>query len=127
MIIFGHHYQPPSRKEEHREDLIWIYALFDTTGRLTYNKMDVSRLVKTAYIKITVLRLRNAREFCTMLDLQLNYNSRAYYPPLQCLRTRSTILTGAHSYFEISFKCEGKNSCDDLITNPRNRKLTAVS
>ena len=64
--------------------------------------------------------------FCTTLDLQLSfypllcYNSRAHCPLLQCLRTTSAILAGARSYFVVSsFKCEGKNSCHDLIPNPR--------
>ena len=31
----------------------------------------------------------------------------------------TAILAGAHSYFVVSpFKCEGKNSCHDLIPNP---------
>ena len=34
---------------------------------------------------------------------------------MQCLRTTSAILTGAHSYFLVSsFKCDGKNSRHDL-------------
>ena len=45
----------------------------------------------------------------------LGYNSRAHCPILQCLRTISVILAGAHSYFVVqSFKCEGKDSCHDL-------------
>ena len=62
--------------------------------------------------------------FCMTLDLQLSfyrslcYNSRPYCPLLQCLRTTSTILAGAHFNFVIStFKCEWKNSCHDLIPN----------
>ena len=58
-----------------------------------------------------------SNSFCTTVDLQLSfyrplcYNSRAHYPLLQCLRTASAILAGAHSYFLIlSFKCEGKCS-----------------
>ena len=48
------------------------------------------------------------------------YNIRVHCPLLQYLLTTSTILAGAHSYFVVglSFKCEGKNSCHDLITNP---------
>ena len=38
-------------------------------------------------------------------------------PLLQCLLTTSAILAGTHSYFVVSFKCEGKNSCHDLIPN----------
>ena len=64
--------------------------------------------------------------FCRKLDLQLSfyrplcYNSRAHCPLLQCLRTTSAILAGAHPYFvESSFKYEGNNSCYDLIPNPR--------
>ena len=63
--------------------------------------------------------------FCTTLDLQLSfyrslcYNSRDHCPLLQCLRTTSAILAGAQPYFVVSlFKCEGENSCDDLIPNP---------
>ena len=45
---------------------------------------------------------------------------------LQCLRATSAILAGEHSYFVVSFKCEGKNSinidsCRDLI--PSKKKL----
>ena len=64
--------------------------------------------------------------FCTTLDLQLSfyrplcYNSSAHCPLLLCIRTTSAILAGAHSYFVVSsFKYEGKNSCHDLILNPR--------
>ena len=63
--------------------------------------------------------------FCTTLDLQLNfhrplcYNSRAHCPLFECLRTTSTMLAGAHSYFVVSFKCEGKDIRHDLIPNPR--------
>ena len=60
-----------------------------------------------------------------MFDLQLSfyqplcYNSRAHYPLLQSLGTISAILTGEHSYFAVStFKCGGKNSCHDLLSNP---------
>jgi len=60
-----------------------------------------------------------------MFDLQLSfyrslcYNSRDHCPLLQCLRTTSAILAGAQPYFVVSlFKCEGENSCDDLIPNP---------
>ena len=59
-----------------------------------------------------------------MLDLQLSFYrplcyNRAHCPLLQCLNTISAILAGAHSYFVVSsFKCEGKNSCYDLIPNP---------
>ena len=67
-----------------------------------------------------------SRPFCTTLNLQLSfylalwYNSRAHRPLLQCQRTKSIILAGAHSYFVVSsFKFEGKNSCHDLIHNPR--------
>ena len=62
--------------------------------------------------------------FCMTVDLQPNfyghlcYNSRVHSPLLQPLRTTSAILAGAH-YFAVSFKCEGKNSCHDLIPNPR--------
>ena len=44
-------------------------------------------------------------------------NIRVYCPLLQCLCTKSVILAGAHSYFVVSFKCKGKNSCHDLIPN----------
>ena len=63
--------------------------------------------------------------FSMMLDLQLFYrslcyNSRSHYSLLQCLRTACAILAGTHSSFVVSsFKCEGKNSCHDLIPNPR--------
>ena len=64
--------------------------------------------------------------FCTTLNLQLSfyrplcYNSRTHCLLLQYLCTTSAILAGAHSYFVISsFKCEGKDSCHDLIPNPR--------
>ena len=62
--------------------------------------------------------------FCTTLDLQLRfyrpmcYNSRAYCPLLQCLRTRSAIIAGEHSYFVGSFKWEGNSSCHDLNPKP---------
>ena len=62
---------------------------------------------------------------CTTLDLQLSlycplcYNSIDHCPLLQCLHTTSAILAGANSYFVVSlFKCEGKNSCHDLISKP---------
>ena len=38
---------------------------------------------------------------------------------LQCLHSTSAILVDAHSYFVVSFKCEGKYSWHDLIPNPR--------
>ena len=69
--------------------------------------------------------LVETHSFCLTLDLQLSfyrllcYNSRARCPLLQCLSTTSAILAGAHSYFVVSFKCEGKNSSHDLIPNPR--------
>ena len=56
--------------------------------------------------------------FCTIFYLQLSfyrplcYNSRSHCP----LVTTTAILAVAHSYFVVSlFKCEGKNSCHDLI------------
>ena len=61
---------------------------------------------------------------CKTLDLQLSlycplyYNSTALCPLLECLRTTSAILAGAHSYFVVSsLKCKVKNSCQDLISN----------
>ena len=65
--------------------------------------------------------LVESHPFFTTLDLQLSfyrtlcYNSRAHCPLLQHLHTTSAKLDGAHSYFVVSFKCEGKNSCHDLI------------
>ena len=47
--------------------------------------------------------------------LSLCYSSIANCPVLQCLCTTSAILAGAHSYFVVSFKCEGNNSCHYLI------------
>ena len=53
---------------------------------------------------------------CMMLDVQLSL----YRPLQQCLCTTTAILAGAHSYFVVSsFKCQGKNSCHDLIPNLR--------
>ena len=53
-------------------------------------------------------------------NLGPGYNIRAHCPQLQCLHTTSAILAGSHSYFVVSsFKCEGKNSCHDLTSNPR--------
>ena len=52
--------------------------------------------------------LVESHPFCTMIDLQLSfyrclcYNSRAHCPLLQCVRTKSAILAGAHSYFVVS-------------------------
>ena len=64
----------------------------------------------------------------------LCYNSRAHCPLLQCPHTTSAILPGAHSYFVVSlFKYERKNSCHDLVPNPRiiccmiTKNQTAVS
>ena len=61
-----------------------------------------------------------------MRDLEVSfcrplcYESIAHCPLLQYLRTTSAIVTGAHSYFAVSsLKCEGKNSCHDLIRNLR--------
>ena len=68
--------------------------------------------------------LVESRPFCMTLDLQLSfycplcYNIRAHCPLTQCLRTTRATLAGAHSYFVVSFKCDGKNSCNDLIPNP---------
>jgi hypothetical protein len=62
--------------------------------------------------------------FYTTFDLQLSFNrplcyrSRDHWRLQQCLRTTSAILAGAHSYFVLSFKREGKNSYHDLISNP---------
>ena len=74
---------------------------------------------------IAILMQAYCSPFFTALDLQLSfyrplcYNSRTHSPLLQCLRTTSAILPGAHTYFVVSsFKCEGKNSCHDLIPNP---------
>ena len=59
--------------------------------------------------------------FFRTLELQLSfyrslcYNSRSHCPLLQCLLIKSAIQAGAHSYFVISFKCEGKKCCHDLI------------
>ena len=68
-----------------------------------------------------------------MLDLQLSfyhplcYNSRALCPYCS-LCTTSTILAGAYSYFVVSsFKCEGENSCHDLIPNPLLQCLRTTS
>ena len=60
---------------------------------------------------------------CASIDLAkccpLGYNSRGHCLLLQYLHTTSTILAGAQFYFVVSsFKCEGKNSCHDLIPNP---------
>ena len=37
---------------------------------------------------------------------------------LQCLCITSAVLAGTHFNFVISFKCEQKNSCHNLISNP---------
>ena len=63
--------------------------------------------------------------FYTTLDLQLSfyrpmcYKIRPHCPLLQCPRTTSAILAGAHSYFISSFKYEEKNSCHGLIPKSR--------
>jgi Cytochrome b subunit of the bc complex len=69
--------------------------------------------------------LVESHPLCTTLDLQLNfyrpqcYDRSSHCSLLQCLRTTSAILAGAHYYFVgSSFKCEWKNSCHDLIPNP---------
>ena len=87
--------------------------------------MDVT-LPRSTAILILAAFLVDSHPFCTTLDLQLSfyrplcYNSRAHCPLMQCLRTTSAKQTGAHSYFLVlSFKCEGKYSCHDLIPNPR--------
>jgi hypothetical protein len=78
---------------------------------------------------VWILTSHESHPFCRTLVLQLSfychlcYNSRAHYPLLQFLRTTSAILAGAHSYFVVSFKCEGENSCYDLIPNPRTWNL----
>ena len=66
--------------------------------------------------------LIKSHAFCSTLDLQLSfycpffYNSRAHCSLLQCLRTASAILAGAHSYFVVSsFKFEGKNCYHDIF------------
>ena len=70
-------------------------------------------------------KMTHSHAFCMMLDLQLSsyhplcYNSTSHRSLLQCLRTTSAILAGAHSYFVVSsFKSEGKSSCHDLVPNP---------
>ena len=46
----------------------------------------------------------------------LCYSNRAHCPLLQCWRTKNAILAGALPYFVVSsFKCEGKNNCNELI------------
>ena len=100
-------------------------------------------------IKIPVLRWRNAKEchservtvllfsyrhiflvelhiFFTTFDLllsfyrSLRYNTRDHCPLLQCLNSTNVVIAGANPYFVVlSFKCEGKNSCNDLIPNSR--------
>ena len=40
-------------------------------------------------------------------------------PLLHYLHTSSAILVGAHSYFVVSFKFDGKHNCHDLIPNSR--------
>ena len=71
-------------------------------------------------------RTRNKREshpFCTTLNAQLSSIALCVVivelTALYCsVRSTSAILGGAHSYFVISsFKCEGKNSCHDIIPN----------
>ena len=63
--------------------------------------------------------------FYTTLDLQLSFYclfvKRVELAALyrQCVHITSALLAGAHSYFVVwSFKCEWKNSCHDLMTNP---------
>ena len=65
----------------------------------------------------TVVILAESHPSCLTLDLQLSfylllcYYSRAQCPLLQCLRTTSAIVAGAHSYFVVSsFKSEGRNN-----------------
>ena len=50
------------------------------------------------------------------------YNSRAHCPLLQCISTTIAILAGPHPYLWYHYLgpiYEGKNSCHDLIPNPR--------
>ena len=65
----------------------------------------VASILQDAWLKLTFYR-------------PLCYNSRTHCSLLQCLRTSSAILAGAHSYFVLSsFKWEGKNRCHDFIPN----------
>ena len=73
---------------------------------------------------VGTLLLVESHPFCTTVKLKfyrpLCYSSRPHCLLRQCLRTTSAILAGVHSYFAVSsFKCEGDNSCHDLIPNSR--------
>jgi hypothetical protein len=89
-------------------------ALCIITVELTALYCSVYVLQVPNYLASTV-RYRHADlvesyPFCTTPYLQLCfyrplcYDSRAHCPLLQCLRTASAILAGAHSYFVVSFK-----------------------
>ena len=56
--------------------------------------------------------------FTTEFLSPLCYKNRAHCSLLQCLHITTAILSSAHSYFVVSFKCVGKNSCHDLIPKP---------
>ena len=77
--------------------------------------------------------LVESHPFCTTLDLQLSFyrpmcnNSRLHCPLLQCLRTTSAILAGAHSYFVVSSLNVKGNSFHDLIPNPLLQCLRTTS
>ena len=91
-------------------------------NKLTMAFFSIS-LLQYGYSDVGML-FYESHPFCTMLDLQLSfywplcYNSRAHCPLLQCLCMTSAIVAGAHSYFVGSFKCEEKNNCHYLISNP---------
>ena len=64
-------------------------------------------------IAILMLSCCSSRVTSILYDLwvsiALYYDRRVHCPLLQCLRTRSAILAGTHSYFVVSaFKYEGK-------------------
>ena len=103
-----------------------IFDAFHNVGRGLWTLWGISAGFILCEYRYRFL-LIESHPFGTTLNLQLSfyqplsYNSRAHCPLLQFLRTTSAILAGANYYFVKSlFKCEGRNSCHELILNPLN-------
>ena len=104
--------------------IMWTFLIGSSTFQSCIYPVVLKRLSGSCYIRDSFLKLWKCREsnqrpkqrkkrvtsilydaWLTSEFLSLPppwYNSRAHCPLLQCLRTTSAILAGAHSYFVVS-------------------------